>query len=64
VFDYYRRYAERVNNMCSTIAIGILEIATPETLGMVRSFEPFPGGTIARPHYLSQVSEGGQHKMD
>jgi hypothetical protein len=42
VFDYDRRYAVRVNNICSTIAVGILEIATLETLGMVCSFEPFP----------------------
>ena len=44
--DYDRRYAERVNNMCSTIAVGILETATLETLGMVCSFEPFQGARL------------------
>jgi hypothetical protein len=64
VFEYDRRYAERVDNMCSTRAVGILEIATLETLGTVCGFYPLPGGTIACPQYLSRVQEGGRHKMD
>jgi hypothetical protein len=46
VFDYDRPYAERVNNMCSAIAIGILEIAALETLGIVCSFDPFSGARL------------------
>lgn len=46
VSDYDRRYAERVNNTCCTIAIGTLEIATLETLDMVCSFDPFPGAPL------------------
>jgi hypothetical protein len=46
VFDYDRIYAERVNNMCSTIAVDILEIAALETLGIVCSFDPFPGAQL------------------
>jgi hypothetical protein len=38
VFDYDRPYAERVNNMCSTIAVGILENAVLETLGISDPF--------------------------
>jgi len=46
VFDYDRPYAERVNNMCSTIAVGILKIAALETLGIVCSFDPFAGARL------------------
>jgi len=46
MFDHDRRYAERVNNMCSRIAVDILEIATLETLVMVCSFDLFPGARL------------------
>jgi len=46
MLDHDRRCAERVNNICSAIAVGILEIATLETLVMVCSFDPFPGARL------------------
>jgi hypothetical protein len=46
VFDYDRLYAERINTICNTITVGILEIATLETLGMLCSFDPFPGARL------------------
>ena len=46
MFDHDRCCAERVNSMCSTVAVGLLEIATLETLVIVCSFDPFPGARL------------------
>jgi hypothetical protein len=46
MFDYDRRYAELLNNMCITILVGILESATLETLGVDCSFDPFSGARL------------------